>query len=121
MYVLVNSLMILLFWNHYIVIVMSFILFGEWIHSRQWSVVISRLYRYRMFQRLNKLIKQKHCLLIHLFKMCSLLWTHLNAILHLQGSCKLVAKADRYNVILRGLPYPPIGCYCFLLFQLFSI
>ena len=35
--------------------------------------------------------------------MCSLLWIHLNVTLHLQGSCKLVTKADRYNVILRGL------------------
>lgn len=57
-----------------------------------------------MFQCLNKLIKQKHCLLIHLFKMCLLLWTHLNVSLHLQGSCKLVAKVDKMQCDTKRAP-----------------
>lgn len=58
-----------------------------------------------MFQCLNKgIIKQKHCLVIHLFKMCSVLRTHLNVTHHFQRDVMLVDKAGRYNVILRGGP-----------------
>ena len=71
-----------------------------------------------MFQCLNKgIIKQKHCLVIHLFKMCSVLRTHLNVTHHFQGDVKLVDKAGRYNVILRGAPQT--GYYSFSHFLFF--